>query len=964
MSLRRGLASWAFVSVALVAGCGGSSPESDASTDVSAPDAAGACRTDEGCDDGLFCDGTERCSDGRCAPGPATRCDDGVACTVDSCSESLRACVAHVPDEDGDGLGTASCLDAAGAPLGTDCDDADAARFPGNLEVCDAAAHDEDCDPHTHGGTDADSDGFEDARCCNGTDCGDDCDDGHASAHPGASEVCNLVDDDCDTRVDESAASPGFVDADRDGYGDPAMPITACASAAGFSADGTDCDDANAARSPGQVEFCDGIDNDCDPRVDESASAVPWYLDQDHDGFGSRASATSACIPPAGYALRGTDCDDAAAAISPAAVELCNGVDDDCNGTADFVIALGDLEDDDRDGRADARCGAPLGVDCDDRDATSGPGSAEACDGRDNDCDGRVDEGAVQTAFYRDLDGDGYGDTRSVRVGCTPPTGFARRGGDCDDGDDAVFPSAIEQCGDAPGPVDQDCDGATDEAPAAASCTEIPGSTMSCVANACAPTGCAPGYGDCASAPGCETDIASSPDHCGSCAPCALPLSACSAGTCGPTFSWVSALPADVGDVRVERVLALPGSTDVVVAGAFTGSLTLGATTLVSAGAHDGFAARIRADLTLAWSAQWGGAGDDAIHAVATSPDGSAFVVGGELCDATLCGGPISGCYGFWQRFDSAAMPGCIYADGIVASTASIEALALEQTGGQTYVYGAGTFGGTGSHGAGASTGGLDGFVFRAVEVPGSQPTYEWLRTFGGMYDEVPADLALEGSSSLVVVGATSSSADFGHGPTGHAGFDDAFAVHLARATGAVGLAGQFGTSSGYDRATRVVALPGGRVAIAGVFSSGMLVLGGTTLTGAGPASVFVFSMAGGTLTPAWGVALDGDADVGGLDVLGGQILLGGAFQSALSFDRGTLTTSGTGAFVAELAGLGGTTVFARATAGPARTGGVAALSSGSVVWEIDRSGALALPGLPTLPARTDADPAIVLLTP
>jgi hypothetical protein len=100
--------------------------------------------------------------------------------------------------------------------------------------------------------------------------------------------------------------------------------------------------------------------------------------------------------------------------------------------------------------------GAPFTRDCDDGDARIHPGAAETCDGRDEDCDGLVDEGISVSAWYRDADGDGWGDPDSREYACSAPEGFVAAGGDCDDGDADVAPDAED--GDCDG-VDQDCDG-------------------------------------------------------------------------------------------------------------------------------------------------------------------------------------------------------------------------------------------------------------------------------------------------------------------------------------------------------------------------------------------------------------------------------------------------------------------------------------------------------------------------
>jgi len=96
---------------------------------------------------------------------------------------------------DGDGHDSNACG-------GGDCDDRDPLRFPGNPEICDLMNHDEDCDP-TSFGTDIDGDGEEPATCCNGASCGTDCNDTDPGIGSMADEVCNGIDDDCDSTIDE-----------------------------------------------------------------------------------------------------------------------------------------------------------------------------------------------------------------------------------------------------------------------------------------------------------------------------------------------------------------------------------------------------------------------------------------------------------------------------------------------------------------------------------------------------------------------------------------------------------------------------------------------------------------------------------------------------------------------------------------------------------------------------------------
>jgi hypothetical protein len=148
---------------------------------------------------------------------------------------------------------------------GDDCNDYDATSYPGNIEVCDAEGHDEDCDPLTFGFRDADSDGHPDAICLNVSSSfrsnGDDCDDTRGGIHPGVPEVCNGFDDDCDGDVDEAiAAGAGAMqvlvweDRDRDGFGDPSRQVPgvcAMGDMRGLSINDYDCDDSRANRRPG-----------------------------------------------------------------------------------------------------------------------------------------------------------------------------------------------------------------------------------------------------------------------------------------------------------------------------------------------------------------------------------------------------------------------------------------------------------------------------------------------------------------------------------------------------------------------------------------------------------------------------------------------------------------------------------------------------------------------------------------
>ncbi len=350
-------------------------------------------------------------------------------------------------------------------------------------------------------GVDADGDGY-------GAD--SDCDDTSSAVHPGADEVCDGVDNDCDEEIDEDPVDGEtfWVDADQDGYGDPAQPIVSCAVAEVWAENDLDCDDGDAAIHPGAAEVCDGVDNDCDGLVDDADDSVdpttyaPWWRDGDGDGYGDPAiEPLLACADPSdeggAWVDNGDDCDDALAAVSPAATEVCDDADtdEDCDGLVDDADDSVDLAgasswyaDADADGygdaaTADVACDDPSdgamawvadATDCDDTAAGTHPGATEVCDDADTDedCDGAADDldasvdPATLTVWHADQDGDGYGAPDLTATGCDAPVGGGRTwvvdSADCDDTDAAVNPGAAEVCDAAD--TDEDCSGAADDA--------------------------------------------------------------------------------------------------------------------------------------------------------------------------------------------------------------------------------------------------------------------------------------------------------------------------------------------------------------------------------------------------------------------------------------------------------------------------------------------------------------------
>ena len=146
----------------------------------------------------------------------------------------------------------------------------------------------------------------------------------------------------------------------------------------------------------GQVEDYTVIISGCTP--------VTWYQDADNDTYGNPGVSVMACNAPMGYVADNTDCNDNNANVFPGATEICNGIDDDC--------------------------------------------------------DGQTDEGVLLT-FYADTDNDTYGDPNVSVQACSAPMGYVTNNTDCNDMNANVYPGAPEICNNS---MDDDCDGTTDEA--------------------------------------------------------------------------------------------------------------------------------------------------------------------------------------------------------------------------------------------------------------------------------------------------------------------------------------------------------------------------------------------------------------------------------------------------------------------------------------------------------------------
>ncbi|MHB8876415.1 MAG: putative metal-binding motif-containing protein [Myxococcaceae bacterium] len=202
------------------------------------------------------------------------------------------------------------------------------------------------------------------------------------------------------------------------------------------------------------------------PVPDAGKPPLPTDSCIDNDGDGIAGTGSCAAVSP-------VDCKDTDPNVFPGGPELCDGVDNNCDGTADENVGYRDFfPDGDADGfgakgstpEKSCEAGVPGKVanqgDCLDSDPAVKPGVTELCNGRDDNCDGSSDEGLTFTDYYPDFDGDTYGSSSAAAVSaCQAIAGKVTDHSDCNDSNGSIRPGAAEVCNNQ----DDNCDGTPDE---------------------------------------------------------------------------------------------------------------------------------------------------------------------------------------------------------------------------------------------------------------------------------------------------------------------------------------------------------------------------------------------------------------------------------------------------------------------------------------------------------------------
>ena len=217
-------------------------------------------------------------------------------------------------------------------------------------------------------------------------------------------------------------------DGDADGVCDE-LEVIGCTDATACNYDVSATEDDGSCILP-MAEVCNEVDDNCNGEVDEFVT-TEFYLDGDNDGYGSVSEVVFACTLPVGYVTNAEDCDDS-------------------------MITYEDLDADGFGSNSVVACGAMTSTDCNDTDGSINSAASEICNNIDDDCNGVVDNDVVFTTYYVDADVDGYGAGDGVSQCADPGAGFSLTNDDCDDTNAVVNPQAVEVAGNG---IDDNCDG-------------------------------------------------------------------------------------------------------------------------------------------------------------------------------------------------------------------------------------------------------------------------------------------------------------------------------------------------------------------------------------------------------------------------------------------------------------------------------------------------------------------------
>ncbi len=309
-----------------------------------------------------------------------------------------------------------------------------------------------------------------------------DCNDGDATIYLNAPELCDGKDNDCDGVIDDGLGTltPFYHDYDGDGYGTTDTYndenynsiIYACTAPEGYVDNNLDCDDRDEYTYPDAEDYDDCMDNDCDGRIDEDAPRTQYYPDRDRDNYGDANSEADEELLLTrcewaeyyrSYVANNLDCDDNDSDVNPdpEMQEICDGKDNDCDGVIDE--GTGPLtkwfRDIDQDNFGDRQnfiyaCVAPV---YDEYYEDYGNHYKYVADSTD--CDDNNSEIGAALKYYLDKDGDGFGNINATKDSCSQPQGYVTNHTDCHDGNNLVYPGAPEICD----IWDNDCDGTTNE---------------------------------------------------------------------------------------------------------------------------------------------------------------------------------------------------------------------------------------------------------------------------------------------------------------------------------------------------------------------------------------------------------------------------------------------------------------------------------------------------------------------